>query len=362
MPKELLSSVPAAMTQQLPAFLLPSIVKSSEPAFPLPQHKKSYTFVAKASTPSSTSASTSPTSPHPPISVGLNSKPGLTGTLCANLYPIPILGRYGWFLNVYRRSLPSQVGPYTVQIPADKSSVTLSFNANPELPAQKTFNGIPQGNLNVQRFITQLSATPADHQLRFYDVPTNETFFQRKNDLSLGPTPSVPPPWHDPTPLYAVVAQTSAFQVRALYPSAGAAPRRISKFEWFAMSLFPLFPLAAYSAFICVWRQIPDMASVAIDKLGSTLRLSWFDPLELPDASQAPEKYAVFAVKEFLGSVSDEVVAEQHHELVSAVRASTSTSPVSETDFRIVVDNRPSVLPQHRKNEIWVQIDENELR
>lgn len=123
------------------------------------------------------------------------------------------------------------------------------------------------------------------------------------------------------------------------------------------MSLFPIFPLADYSAFVCVWRQLPNMASVAIDRRGPSLRLSWFDPLELPKDVDPPERYAAFAVKVFLGTVRDEVAEQQHRMLLDAIRASPSYTAVSQEDFRIVVDNRPGVFAPQRRNEIWVQVE-----
>lgn len=204
---------------------------------------------------------------------------------------------------------------------------------------------------------------PAPYLLKFFEKGGTEPFWSRRNEVHIEQGKDdqgavMPDAWTDPAPTFRVVARASTYEVRQLYSGAGLPPRNVSNFEFVAMNLFPIPVLAKYSCFVCVWRQRDDTSPVAIDKVGGNVRLSFFDPLELPEAEEcSPPAIASFAVKVFFGAVTDAIVASQHKVLLVAIAASPSTRAVSDNAFRIVVDNRPGVVTPNRRNELWVQVD-----
>lgn len=305
---------------------------------------------------------------------GLISEPGITGTVCTNLFPIPALGKYGWFLSVYDRDTAASVGPFVARI-SGQNSIRLHFR-----PGQKpmstdrsdnhiAFPGISAGNLNVQTARSKLMAQDKDYELRFFERGASELLFNRRNELHVLSSPTLDQSydqndddnddhaWYDPAPTYRVLSRNSNFQVRELYSSGGLAPRKSPPFEYFGMNLFPIVPLAKYSAFVCVWRQEPGTPSIAIDKRGKELQLHVIDPLELPQSTTAPSPMAKFAVKVFFGSVSDRIITQQHTTLLNAITASQSTVATSQVDLRVLVDNTPNTFTPNRRNELWVQVD-----
>lgn len=326
--------------------------------------------------------------PSPPTPVqaypdaGFIASPGVTGTTCTNLFPIPVLGAYGWFLTVYDRDIASSVGPFVVSVD-EVGAIKLGFE--PQRAAMKTasnpssttpesvskdqvkvFNGIAAGNLNVKNILTKLNAVGKAFQLKFFERGQSEFFFQRRNELHISPSSSqsflLPhaPLWSDVAPTYRVIPSLSKplknFQVRELYSGAGEQPKTPVIFEWFGMNLFPIFPLAKYSAFVCVWKQDRGSSSVAIDKQGKSLCLNNFDPLPLPDGIETPQPVGLVAVRTFSGAVSDQSVTENHKALLEVISETGDLMPESESDFRICIDNTPNKLTQARKSEIWIKL------
>lgn len=308
--------------------------------------------------------------------------PGVTGTICTNLFPIPVLGAYGWFLTVYDRDIASSVGPFVVSVdevgaiklgfepqraatktPSNSSSTVSESASNDQV---KVFNGIAAGNLNVKNILAKLNAVGKAFQLKFFERGQTEFFFQRRNELHISPSSSqsllLPhtPLWSDVAPTYRVIPSLSQplenFQVRELYFGAGEQPKNPVTFEWFGMNLFPIFPLTKYSAFVCVWRQDRGSSSVAIDKQGKTLYLNNFDPLPLPDGIETPQPVGLVAVRTFSGAVSDQSVTENHKALLQSISKTGYLMPESESDFRICIDNTPNRLTQARKSEIWIKL------
>ncbi|KAI0566024.1 SOUL heme-binding protein [Gracilaria domingensis] len=301
--------------------------------------------------------------------VGLVPKEGKTGTCCVNLWPLPLFGNYNWFLNVYDRQLASSCGPLVINHDSNRD-ISISFQAAQQLSdpneskSHMCFSGIVTGNINVPSALKKLGYEGTKYQLRLLEKGGAEPFFTRKNEIYILESKSeseeelyASDPWKDPAPTFSVAARLSTFEVRDILSGAGSEPRKPSALEYFAMNLFPIFPFNKYSCFVCVWRQSHGTCPVAIDKLGKGIRLSFFDPIELPaEVATRPKRTARFAVKCFKGAVTDTHVHEQHTSLLRAIKASGSCEAASERDFRILVDNSPGIFSSERNNELWVQL------
>lgn len=308
----------------------------------------------------------------PPVALkrpdaGLIGRRGVTGTLLANLWPVPILGDYSWFLNVYDREIAASVGPFVVD--AEDGSLILEF-----CPGQKpeegndgksfrAFPGIATGNINIRKAVEDMD-DGGRYQLRMFEKGGSENFFTRRNevhlDASVESARDLTDVWRDPAPTYKVISRASSYEIREIYAGCGSSPRSTSPLEYFAMNLFPIFPFMKYSCFVCVWRQRQTTSPVALDKLDHQLRLSFFDPLEIPNVEEQGDDtlpaIAQFAVKVFYGAVTDGLAAIQHKSLLEAISSSPSTRAVSENNFRLVLDNSPNTVTPNRRNEIWVQV------
>ncbi|CDF33155.1 unnamed protein product [Chondrus crispus] len=353
------SASPISIMTPSPAFLPPAFPTPHSPRFRPP--------------PSSRCPRFRPTAAAVPIpDAGLISSPGITGTACTNLFPLPILGRYGWFLNVYDRSVASKVGPFVVKAgPSQDSPLVLSFSPD-QPPSEKdtasshsAFPGVAAGNLNVAKILAKLGrGQSVPYSLKLFEKGAGEPFWKRRNEVHLA-DPADPPfalsdAWQEAAPTFFIESKSSAYDIRHVYSGVGAKPRNSSRFEYFAMNLSPIWPFTKYSCVVCVWKQRKGTAPVAIDKVNGSLRLSFFDPLELPTSEtdkNRPLPIAKFAVKTFYGAVTDTTVAKLHEVLLAALSKSPSIKPVSDTAFRIVVDNKPDVFTPSRKNELWVQLE-----
>lgn len=342
------------------------------PAFPpplsssfLPSHRLAPRPLLPRTRPASVSCST-PTSSADHPDAGFISEPGVTGTFSANLWPIPLLGAYGWFLNVYNRDKAAKVGPFVAQFP-DPNSILLHFrpglSESQRSPNLKVFPGVAAGNLNVRNNLRALCEQDSPHELRFFERGASESPLKRRNELHLLDPVSAPPPtpdplWDDLAPTYRTLRRSSAFEVRALYSSAGTAPRDSPVFEYFCMNLFPLPVLRDYSAFVCVWRQNRLTSPVAVEKRGKHIRLTMCDALPLADGAEEPnDPVGRFAVRVFYGPTSDRVVADLHRSLLAAIRDDPALSAASDVDFRVVMSSAPNTLAVKRRNELWVQLD-----
>lgn len=343
-------------------------------------HKKSFAQAAASPSPTSTTTKETDKQQHSQsyVDAGLIPNAGVTGTICINLFPIPILGNYAWFLTVYKRSISAfNAGPFTAYFESASSkpnpnSITLSFQPSlspslSDIPTSKSFKGIAAGNLNVKSLLESLNH-PMDkpYELRFFEKGSSELFFQRNNELHTNISPfftkSMPKNeiWTDMAPTYRTTLRTKTYEIRKLYTSAGQTPKNPAIFEWFSMNLFPIFPLAEYSAFVCVWRQRRDTSSIAIDKLGRFLKLSVFDPLPLPDGVDVESVpcAATFAVRRFKGAASDESITRNYLKLVQELKNDNSVVKiVVDDDYRVVIDNNTATFTWDRWNEIWVQVD-----
>lgn len=304
---------------------------------------------------------------------GLISAPGTTGTACTNLWPIPIFGSYAWFLNVYDRKVAAEHGAFVADVSRNAERIALSFSS-PDVRSNsdqsyrhRAFRGIAAGNINVASRLRELGAPDGPYRLKFFEAGSRETFLQRRNEVhSLASdaqqtvsTSDYAALWEDPAPTFTVISRVSSFEVRQLYSGAQAKPRRPSKFEYFAMNLFPIFPLADYSCYVCVWKQGAGTSPVAIDKRKGSVLLSFFDPQQVPsfsDQGDVPPPIGKFAVKTFFGAITDKAASAQHKSLLRAIAASPSISAFSDKDYRIIVDNTPNTLTGNRRNELWVQV------
>lgn len=296
---------------------------------------------------------------------GLIATRGVTGTLCANLWPIPILGGYSWFLNVYDRDLAAATGPFVVTntdgrlhmqfLPGEKPQSSDSSQTH------RAFPGIATGNINVRKAVEAMKG--ADYKVMFFEKGGSQLFTKRRNEVHVVPSSesisdTLSDIWSEPAPTYRTIARASNHEVRELYPGGGASPRSTSSLEYFGMNLFPIFPFTKYSCFVCVWKQRDGLSPVAIDKRGKSLRLSFFDPLEIAEQTDdSLPSIARFAVKVFFGAVTDDTAATQHKMLLQSVESSPSVRALSKTDFRLVVDNTPGTVTPNRRNEIWVPVE-----
>lgn len=300
---------------------------------------------------------------------GLVSEKGITGTVCTNLWPLPILGSYGWFLNVWRSDVAADVGAFAMHSAAN-TKLTLRF-APGEKPrvndgSVRAFNGIVTGNYNVAAAVRELgdAGEKASYEVLMFDKGNGkETFLQRNNEVRLvkgleAERPGEEGFWNCHAPTFVVSERSSSYEVRQCYSSGGSPPRSFSKMEYFAMNLFPIAPFAKYSCFVCVWKQSKDTCPVAIDKVEGKVSLMPFDCLEIQASDAVSDLPTIgrFAAKFFFGAVTDAVASQQHKQLLNALRSSPSHVAKSSTNFRVVVDNKPGVVTPNRRNEIWVEL------
>lgn len=89
--------------------------------------------------------------------------PGPTGTLCANLFPLPVLGAYGWILNVWKHS-DFKDDVVAIKVSQSSQSISLGWEAG-EVGANsvaalagRTLNGTVTGNYNVASALKKLGA------------------------------------------------------------------------------------------------------------------------------------------------------------------------------------------------------------
>lgn len=302
---------------------------------------------------------------------GLIKETGITGTLCTNLWPIPILGGYGWFLNVYDRELAAKTGPFVINW-SGEGDVRLGFEEGRKREEKEesgkhvAFSGVVTGNINVKSAMQKMEKEGDGYMVRIFEKGGKENVLQRRNEVHAVTERSgrkdseVADLWNDAAPTYKVISQASAYEVREVYSGGGSLAREGSAFEYFAMNLSPIFPFAKYSCFVCVWKQRAGTCGVAIDKYEQDIRLSFFDPVETTEGTEWWKEgggvLGRFAVTMFYGPVTDRVVASEHRRLLSAIAASPSTSAVSEVNFRIVVDNSLYTFGGNRKNELWVEV------
>lgn len=298
---------------------------------------------------------------------GLIPKAGVTGTICTNLFPIPILGGYGWFLTVYKRDIAASVGPFVARFP-DNNTIQFRFrpgqkaSSSDDSEIHRAFRGVAAGNINVRTALKKLAREDADYELRFFEKGGSQLLTNRRNELHINSSDGSGEDmvenilWRDTAPTYRVVSRSSSYEVREVYASGGFQARKPARFEYFCMNLFPIFPLWKYSAFVCVWRQHRNTSSVSIDKHGKGMELKVLDALELPESAETPTPIGKFAVRSFNGVVSDTTVTTEHRDTLNAIAASPTIKATSHEDFRVVVDNTPNTLTSRRNNELWVPV------
>jgi hypothetical protein len=105
--------------------------------------------------------------------IGLVPAAGTTGTCAANLWPIPVLGAYGWNLFVWKRA---DMHENVVCVRAhDEAATKLTFSIVPEAATEhqtecRTISGIVTGDYNVASALAQLHASAgAGYRLTFLD-------------------------------------------------------------------------------------------------------------------------------------------------------------------------------------------------
>lgn len=89
--------------------------------------------------------------------------PGPTGTLCANLFPLPVLGAYGWILNVWKHN-HFKDDVVAIKVSQSCLSISLGWEAgeadvdSATALAGRTLNGTVTGNYNVASALEKLGA------------------------------------------------------------------------------------------------------------------------------------------------------------------------------------------------------------
>jgi hypothetical protein len=125
-------------------------------------------------------------SPEAPA-IGLVPAAGTTGTCAANLWPIPVLGAYGWNLFVWKRADMNE-NVVCVRV-HDGAATKLTFSIVPKSTSERqtechTISGIVTGNYNVAGALTQLRAPAGTgYRLTFTDGPAS-SFMQLKTKVT----------------------------------------------------------------------------------------------------------------------------------------------------------------------------------
>jgi hypothetical protein len=171
--------LPGSVTQGKQQVILPDMVSArTVPAFQLPpplagggrrkvpaSPRPAARLTACAAQPSASVANL----PEVATPFGLAPSPGKTGTLGANLFPLPILGDYGWILNCWRLREEGGGEAVTARISEAADRVSLAFDRDARLAADApAITGIVTGDYNV-RSACQRIASPGDTMLTFFD-------------------------------------------------------------------------------------------------------------------------------------------------------------------------------------------------
>lgn len=167
----------------------------------------------------------------------LNDTPGTTGTLCANLFPLPILGGYGWLLNVWNHK---ELRDDSVVVCACKSGRTLSFELEPSKtdPHDATqsgndvVKGVVTGNYNVASALAQMGEY-SDAVLTVSNGPRQLTTRVSVSQESHS-TNSF---WSCPSLLFLTASDASVssdISINDVFVDENPPPRK-SKFEYFAI-------------------------------------------------------------------------------------------------------------------------------
>lgn len=91
----------------------------------------------------------------------------------ANLFPVPIIGSYGWILNAWRLREPERFCPVSVRVTDQARRLSLSFEEVDGMPDKKAKSivGVVTGDYNVSDAIRELGGNDSisDHELTFFD-------------------------------------------------------------------------------------------------------------------------------------------------------------------------------------------------
>lgn len=297
---------------------------------------------------------------------GLIENAGVTGTTCANLWPIPILGKYGWFLNVYRRDAAERIGGFRVRVPR-QGSLNLSFTTEDNMKRcneHRSFNGIATSKFNIAAAVKSLDEMSQTHEVLMREGDGLSNFWSQRNEVRVAPfsESGMSSLWTDATPSFAVRERDSTFEIREYFSGNGEQPRGATALEYFGMNLSPIVPFQDYSCVVCVWRQHASTCCVAIDKVAKSVHLSFFDARKLSvDNMDEGKPLGQFAVRSFIGGVTDATAFREHAQLLAAIDASNSFDAVSCIDYRIVVSNAPQTLTAKRKCEIMVEVQRRKV-
>jgi hypothetical protein len=132
-----------------------------------------------------------------------------------------------------------------------------------------------------------------------------------------------------------------------------------SKFQYFAMSLAPIPILGPYTCFVAVNRQQKGYSEwTAFDKIGKSAQLSlvrW--DAALPNDVNVDDSSFIskVGVVEFRGTVTDEKATQMHRDLLRWIKVAGYQTK-SETQFRILMGNKPGVMMTNRRNMLVVEL------
>jgi hypothetical protein len=131
-----------------------------------------------------------------PPAIGLVPQEGTTGTCTANLWPLPILGGYGWNLFVWRRSAMTDhaVSAHVHDLSSTKFSLSIVPREETARSADVAENipGVVTGDYNVAAALQSMCASPLDgYRLDFMDQPANN-FLNLKTQVTVARRASAP--------------------------------------------------------------------------------------------------------------------------------------------------------------------------
>eukprot|EP00171_Calliarthron_tuberculosum_P003539 IDg3539t1 len=286
---------------------------------------------------------------------GLIAKAGVTGTTSANLWPIPILGAYGWFLNVYRRDAAQRCGAFRVHV-AHPRSLSISFAPDVEARDGSARRGVATSRYSVKGALCALGLEADEaHDLVLFE-DKSATFWTRRYEVRAATRErEVWALWEARATAYVVHERGARLEVREHFDTCRLDLQGTGTLDYFAMNLNPLPLFSAYSCVVCVWRQCEQTSAVAIDKRGKEVRLLFVDATKTDSgeaSGRGSRSLGWFAVRAFFGGVTDAVAHREHALLLAAVDAQRGFDALSRTDFRIVMQNVARTVTAKRKCEI----------
>lgn len=240
----------------------------------------------------------------------------LTGSVCVNLHPVPVFGRYAWLLNVHSVREPRDAPPVCIDVHDATGELRLHYNDECDAASARQqwavypFAGAVASNFNVARARAALEAkidaaedialaAPRDGRQQWlpsyrvvtYDRPgvwagarMNELWIPvvktvlRDDDGDGGDDGDDSNKEHESVDPFADiwcrtatddadeeaqrVSASGAYEIRTFTvprsrTASSSSPPDAPRLEWFNLPLWPIPVFGRYAAFVCVHRQQP---------------------------------------------------------------------------------------------------------